>query len=168
MVLTYNEIPVLHASRPPMIGQKGSLRLRPNRAAAQVLLHGAFVSSGAAEGGGAYRTDRAYSVGVMPNFSLNWREKWCTVEYCRAAAISVKFRLFSRIICLLSWSLMRRMYESMPTKNYFTCVPTPTIDIEPRNPAPKLVRDWWGKVDSNFVRGVHYNFLVSNNAIMFL
>ena len=24
--------------------------------------------------------DRAYSVGVMPNFSLNCREKWCTVE----------------------------------------------------------------------------------------
>ena len=23
-----------------------------------------------------YRTERAYSVGVMPNFSLNWREKW--------------------------------------------------------------------------------------------
>ncbi len=41
---------------------------------------------------------------------------------------------------------MRRMYESMPTKNYFTFVPTPTIDIEPRNPAPKLVRDWWGTV----------------------
>ena len=37
-----------------------------------------------------------------------------------------------------------------------------------RNSAPKLVRSWWGKVDSNFVRGVHYNFLVSNNAIMFL
>ena len=92
-----------------MIGQKESLRLRPNRAAAQVLLHGAFVSSGAAEGGGAYRTDRAYSVGVMPNFSLNWREKFGTVEYRRTAAISVKFRLFSRIICLLSWSLMRRM-----------------------------------------------------------
>ena len=67
-------------------------------------MHGAFVSSGAVEGGGAYRTDRAYSVGVMPNFSLNWREKWCTVEYCRAAAISVKFRLFSRIICLLQES----------------------------------------------------------------
>ena len=28
-----------------------------------------------------YLTDLAYSVGVMPNFSLNWREKWCTVEY---------------------------------------------------------------------------------------
>jgi len=23
-----------------------------------------------------YLTDLAYSVGVMPNFSLNWREKW--------------------------------------------------------------------------------------------
>ena len=47
-------------------------------------------------------TDFAYSVGVMPNFSLNCREKWCTVEYCSTAAISVKFRLFSRIICVLS------------------------------------------------------------------
>ena len=41
------------------------------------------------------RTDLAYSVGVMPNLSLNWREKWCTVEYCSAAAISEKFIEFS-------------------------------------------------------------------------
>ena len=58
-----------------------------------------------------YRTDFAYSVGVIPNFSLNCREKWWTVEYWSWAAISVKLYLFSRIICLLSWSLIRRIYS---------------------------------------------------------
>ena len=61
--------------------------------------------------GSLHRIDRAYSVGVIPNFSLNCREKWCTVEYCSTWAISVKFIFPSRIISLLSWSLARRMYS---------------------------------------------------------
>ena len=58
-----------------------------------------------------YLTLLAYSVGVMPNLSLNCREKWCTVEFCSAAAISVKFMLSYRILFLLSGSLIRRMYS---------------------------------------------------------